>query len=87
MVPQWGIRRRRKRGERVNRNEQCEALQTSNATIEVAGWLKVKSFTKPIINTSLFTFHSSLVTHHSSLITANSHYSFLSFQYSFTFVP
>ena len=80
MVPQWGIRRRRKRGERVNRNEQCEALQTSNATIEVAGRLKVKSFTKPIINTSLFTFHS-------SLITANSHYSFLSFQYSFTFVP
>ena len=27
MVPQWGIRRRRKRGERVNRNEQREALQ------------------------------------------------------------
>ena len=24
MVPQWGIRRRRKRGERVNRNEQCD---------------------------------------------------------------
>ena len=23
-VPQWGIRRRRKRGERVNRNEQCD---------------------------------------------------------------
>ena len=23
VVPQWGIRRRRKRGERVNRNEQC----------------------------------------------------------------
>ena len=57
MVPQWGIRRRRKRGERVNRNEQCEALQTSNATIEVAGRLKVKSFTKPIINSSLFTDH------------------------------
>ena len=37
MVPQWGIRRRRKRGERVNRNEQREALQASNATIEVAG--------------------------------------------------
>ena len=50
MVPQWGI-------ERVNRNEQCEALQTSNATIEVAGRLKVKPFTKPIINSSLFTDH------------------------------
>ena len=72
MVPQWGIRRRRKRGERVNRNEQCEALQTSNATIEVAGRLKVKSFTKPIINTSLFTFHFSLITLH--LLTFSLHF-------------
>ena len=26
-----------KRGERVNRNEQCEARQASSATIEIAG--------------------------------------------------
>ena len=64
MVPQWGIRRRRKRGERVNRNEQCEALQTSNATIEVAGRLKVKPFTKPIINSSLFTDHLATLSLH-----------------------
>ena len=35
-VPQWVIRHRRKRGERVNRNEQCEALQASSVKIEVA---------------------------------------------------
>ena len=35
-MPQWGIRRRRKRPERVMRNEQGEALQASPATIEHA---------------------------------------------------
>ena len=36
-VAQWAILRSRKRPERVNRNKQCEALQTSSASIEVAG--------------------------------------------------
>ena len=35
-VPQCGILQSRKRLERVIRNEQCEALQASSATIEDA---------------------------------------------------
>lgn len=70
MVPQWGIRRRRKRGERVNRNEQCEALQTSNATIEVAEQLRAKAH-KPS-NHQLFTLHFSLITLH--LLTFSLHF-------------